>query len=294
MHKYQPDRSIGSSWHPLVHNGSPELAIQEDETAIVIFMLNQYLLASEDEDFVSRLYHTLIQPAANFMETFIDAETSLPHASYDLWEEKFLTSTYTVAATYAGLKAAARMAEHFEYQDDAIRWQTVADEVKIAAREKLYNEKAAYFYKGYVREEDGSEIYDETIDISSLYGAVMFDLFDLKSDEVTSSLQTVETKLLGKSPSGGMPRYENDKYCERDSKYKGNPWFVSTLWLAQIYNELGRNEDVLPIVSWAQSKMMKSGVLSEQIDPETSEPVSVAPLVWSHAEFLNTLLDISN
>jgi GH15 family glucan-1,4-alpha-glucosidase len=42
MHKYQPDRAIGSTWHPLVHGRRKELAIQEDETACVIFMINEY------------------------------------------------------------------------------------------------------------------------------------------------------------------------------------------------------------------------------------------------------------
>ncbi len=85
-HKYQPDRSIGSTWHPLIHGKHSELAIQEDETAIVIFMLGEYLDASKDEDFVRGLYADLVQPAADFMTDFIDKETGLPHASYDLWK----------------------------------------------------------------------------------------------------------------------------------------------------------------------------------------------------------------
>ena len=39
MHKYRPDKSLGSSWHPWVRNGKPELPIQEDETALVIYAL---------------------------------------------------------------------------------------------------------------------------------------------------------------------------------------------------------------------------------------------------------------
>ena len=39
MHKYQPDRAIGSTWHPLVHGRSKELAIQEDETASTIYLI---------------------------------------------------------------------------------------------------------------------------------------------------------------------------------------------------------------------------------------------------------------
>jgi GH15 family glucan-1,4-alpha-glucosidase len=34
--------------------------------------------------------------------------------------------------------------------------------------------------------------------------------------------------------------------------------------------------------------------MSEQINPTTGEPASVMPLIWSHAEFINTVLDITN
>lgn len=291
-HKFQPDRAVGSTWHPLVHNGAPELAIQEDETAIVLYMIEKYLSVNDDEDFVRRFYTTLIQPAANFMEQFIDSETNLPHASYDLWEEKFLTSTYTVACVYAGLRAAARIAERFEYPDDAIRWQTVADEVQIAAHKTLYNTEKNYFYKGYLLQQDGSLKYDDTIDTSSLYGAFAFELFTIDSDEVASSLKTLEDDLLIVSPSGGIPRYEFDQYCKSPDAKKGNPWFVTTLWIAQLYIELGRTQDALNLLQWVQNSMAKSGVLAEQINPVTGEFLSVVPLVWSQAEFINTVLDL--
>ena len=294
MHKYQPDRAVGSTWHPLVHNGKPELAIQEDETAIVIFMLHQYLMQTDDEDFVSRFYTTLVKPAATFLENYIDEKTSLPHASYDLWEEKFQTSTYTVAVTYAGLKSAAKLAEKFEHPDDAIRWQTVADEIRIAAHKYMFSEERGYFYKGFLMQEDGELQYDDVIDASSLYGALMFGLFDADSDEVQRSVVTIESTLLNKSPAGGLPRYEYDNYCRVNDHSLGNPWFVTTLWLGQIYNELGMPEKAQPLIEWTQSKMLKSGVLSEQINSETNEFMSVVPLIWSQAEFVNTLLDLSD
>src|SRR6185436_13104505 len=48
MHKYQPDKAIGSTWHPLLHGRHKELAIQEDETALVIFMLGEYYRVNKD------------------------------------------------------------------------------------------------------------------------------------------------------------------------------------------------------------------------------------------------------
>lgn len=291
MHKYQPDRAVGSTWHPLIHNKEPELAIQEDETAIVLFLMQQYHRMTGDVDFVKRFYGSFIQPAANFLEGFIDKSTGLPHASYDLWEEKFLTSTYTTAVTCAGLTAAAMLAEEFEYPDDAIRWQTVAEDIRIASQDTFYSKEKQFFIKGFHQDEDGNRQVDDTLDSSSLFGAVMYGLFEIDSKEVQQSLKTLEEKLMNKSPSGGLPRYENDQYCRSDNPYLGNPWFVTTLWMAQIYNELDMQDKIPPIIDWVRSHMAKSGILSEQINPETSEPVSVSPLIWSHAELMNTFLD---
>ena len=43
MHKYFSDGSLGPSWHPYVHGTSASAPIQEDETAIVLFMLAEFV-----------------------------------------------------------------------------------------------------------------------------------------------------------------------------------------------------------------------------------------------------------
>jgi GH15 family glucan-1,4-alpha-glucosidase len=137
MHKYQPDRAIGSTWHPLIHERRKELAIQEDETAGVVFMMGEYFEATQDTSFIESYYPSFIVPAANFMASFIDKETGLPHASYDLWEEKFLTSTYTVTTVIAGLQTAAKLAERLGHASDAAKWTASADGIKNNL-DKLY------------------------------------------------------------------------------------------------------------------------------------------------------------
>jgi GH15 family glucan-1,4-alpha-glucosidase len=42
----------------------------------------------------------------------------------------------------------------------------------------------------------------------------------------------------------------------------------------------------MDLLLWATSYSRLSGVMPEQIHPFTGEPVSVSPLVWSHAEFV--------
>lgn len=290
MHKYLPDRSIGSTWHPLLHGKSRELAIQEDETAIVVYMMAEYFKYSKDLDFVNSYYDSFISPAAQFMCDFVDIETGLPHASYDLWEERFSTSTYTVSVVIASLEAAARLADVAGHPDDAFRWRNNAK--KIASNlDKLYHPDG-YFRKGLLVDEFGKITYDDTLDISSLYGPFMFAGLSTDHPMIDSTLKQVEQRLLNTSPIGGVIRYEDDNYF-RTKQYKGNPWIVCTLWLAQIYIELERKPEAEQLLDWARKRALPSGVMSEQFDPDDGGTISVTPLVWSHAEFVNTVLDLS-
>lgn len=291
-HKFQPDRSIGSTWHPLVHNNHRELAIQEDETAIVVLMLGEFLERNpEDKEFVELLYNTFTRPAADFMANYIDQQTSLPHASYDLWEEKFLTTTYTTAATHQALLTAAKMAEHFEYPDDATRWRTAAEAI-TKGMPLLFDQERQAYRKGLLIQPDGNLQFDNTLDVSSLYGMLMFGPEDVL-EELHDTAHAIEQDLLDHSPSGGSPRYENDRYMCAREQYKGNPWFVTTLWLAQYYIQMRDMPKAAELVNWTMQRALPSGALSEQIDPEDSSTVGVAPLVWSHAEFINTVLDLA-
>lgn len=290
MHKYQPDRAIGSTWHPLVHGRKRELAIQEDETASVIFMIGEYYKASQDKTFIENFYHTFIAPCAGFMASFIDEATGLPHASYDLWEEKFLTSTYTVCTVIAGLQIAAKLAKIVEQPDDAIKWQRAADGIKQNL-DKLYHPDG-YFRKGFLLQDDGQLAYDDTLDISSFYGPYMFADLALDDERLVSTVRHIEERILNSSPSGGVLRYENDNYFLTKRQYKGNPWVVSTLWLAQFYANTKQTDKANNLLDWVLQRELPSGILSEQFDPESGTPLGVTPLVWSHAEMVNTLLDL--
>ncbi len=291
LHKYQPDRAIGSTWHPLVHGKHAELAIQEDETAIVLYMLGEYFEESKDRDYVSSLYVTLVQPAANFLAGFRDEQTGLPHASYDLWEEKFATHTYTVSVTYQALLTAAQFADLFEYPDDAVAWRAAAGEIAKGVQ-ILFDPGRGTLRKGFLLQDDGSLQFDNTLDVSSLFAVSTFGPKEFGKEQLLSTVAAIESTLLEQSPSGGSPRYEHDTYFAGQSTYTGNPWFVTTLWIAQYYIQHGNRERGKQLIDWTIAHALPSGVLSEQVDPGTGAPLSVAPLVWSHAELINTLLDL--
>ena len=292
MHKYQPDKAIGSTWHPLIHGKRKELAIQEDETALVIYMLGQFYYYTDDKDYIYKLYETLIKPAANFMASYFDDATNLPHASYDLWEEKFLTSTYTVALTYQALNVAVQFAEKFEYPDDALSWKSAASRIANNI-DKLYDEKLGYFVKGFYLNENKSLEMDKVLDVSSFYGGMMFGQNIISPEKIHKTLESINTMLIKKTPIGGAVRYENDHYFESKPPILGNPWHVTTLWIAQYYIGMGSADKGVNFIDLSLKYSLLSGVLSEQFNPNDGKPISVAPLVWSHAELINTILDLS-
>lgn len=291
MHKYQPDRAIGSTWHPLIHGRNKELAIQQDETAGVIFMIGEYLEANpSDRNYIEHLFQSFIVPCANWICSFVDEQTGLPHASYDLWEEKFITSTYTTSITIASLESAAKLANEFNSPVENNKWSKIAGNM----REKfdlLYNPDG-YFRKGFLLKDDNEIIFDDTIDISNLYGPFMYLNLPMDDIRLISTAKFVEDRLTNISSSGGIIRYEYDNYFLTKKEFKGNPWGVTTLWLAQYFVSAGEIDKAKSLLKWVIDRQNDSGTLSEQYDPENLAPLSVHPLVWSHAELINTILDL--
>jgi len=115
----------------------------------------------------------------------------------------------------------------------------------------------------------------------------------LDDPRLKSTAEQVEKRILNTSPIGGAIRYEFDNYFLTKRNYKGNPWAVTTLWMAQYYAIAGRQADAKKLLDWTLHHQISSGALSEQFDPESTEPLGVTPLVWSHAELINTILDLS-
>lgn len=291
MHKFRADGALGSSWHPYLHDdGVVAPPIQEDETALVLFVFGQFYQKHPDNELLKHFYEPMVLPMANFLASYMDERTGLPKPSYDLWEERFLTSTYTTATVYAALLAAADLAEVRGDADHAVQWRAVADDIAAAAHRHLYDSERGVFYRGITVDGNGEVVYDKTIDMSSMFGAFMFGLFAATGEETTRAVEAIE-QLFATDTNPGLPRYEHDAYYRSDDQSMGNWWCITSLWLAQYYLEHGEQAKASRILDWVQQKTGGTGVLAEQYDPISGEALSVAPLAWSQAEYVSTLLD---
>lgn len=292
MHKYRADGALGSSWHPYVHeDGLIGPPIQEDETALVLFMFAQFYQATNDPQLLKDFYGTMVVPMATFLAEYVDSRTGLPLASYDLWEEVYLTTTFSTSITYAALVAAAELATASGDSTNAVAWRSAADDIRTAAHKQLFNHERKVFYKG-VLVRDGQIVQrNDTVDSSSLFGAYMFGLFNTSSPEVKQAAQTTKEVFGFSLDNPGVPRYENDYYHRPSPDVLGNWWIITSLWLAQYELQNDNPATAERILDWVRDQMLPSGVLSEQVNPLTHEISSVAPLTWSHAEYVATLLD---
>jgi GH15 family glucan-1,4-alpha-glucosidase len=296
LHKFTPAGDLGSSWQPWMDKqGNLALPIQEDETALVVYSLWQHYTLFHEIEFIRPLYRPLITAAADFMCAFRDAKTGLPLPSWDLWEERRGIHAYTIAAVYAGLMAASHFTEAFGELERSSRYASVAVDIKAATTRYLWHDDAGRFVRTLYVEPDGTMTPDMIVD-ASLTGLYQFGMFDPASDEIKKTMQAVEQRLSIKSEVGGVARYENDYYHQVSQdidNIPGNPWFICACWLAEYKIESATTveelSDALAWLEWVQSHALPSGVLAEQINPMTHEPLSVSPLTWSHAEYAGAI-----
>jgi len=295
LHKYNPDGTLGSSWHPWLK--SWQLPIQEDETALVLYVFWKYYEHCRDLETANEFYRTLVRPAANFLASYFEEGLGLPRESYDLWEERRGVFTFTAAAVQAGLEAAARLADLFAEYESARLYRERAGQIQKGIANHLYDPFLGRFIRGLVR--DGEDDFrKETTLESSLLGLFLFEVWPAGDDRLVNTVKAIEKDLWVKTGVGGVARYPNDYYFQRSQdirKIPGNPWFVCTLWLAQWYVARARDlAGLIPakaLLHWAAVYTLETGVMAEQLHPETGEPLSVAPLTWSHAAFVLAVLD---
>ena len=296
LHKYNPDRSLASSWHPWIEDHAARLPIQEDETALVIWAFWRHFQKYRDVEFVAKHYRPMIMKAAEFMARHVDAATGLPLPSYDLWEERWGIHTWTVSSVIAGLESAARFASAFGESQFTTRYQRIAARMREALLERLWSEDHQRFARCLLPRPGGYQ-RDMTLD-SSLCGLALFGAIDPADPRVLKTLQAVAEGLTVKTSVGGLARYTGDTWhrvVDDVARVPGNPWFITTLWMMRC--EIAAAETVEQLdrsfrwMRWISKHCLPSGVLGEQLHPETGEPLSVSPLAWSHAEVVAALVE---
>lgn len=268
--KFHTDGAFGASWHPWTRGQRPH---QGDQLPLVLWALEGHPESVWSED--------VLRKAAGFLLADRDARTGLPLPSYDLWEERLGTHTFTVAATIAGLRAAGRML------DDAV-FAEGADEMTAATEAYLVHPENGRLLRGL----DPQGLPDATPDASLLL-VPLLDTLDFAHPAVARTIPWLEETLWVRSAIGGMARYPGDYYFRRSDAYPGNPWVITTLWLARCLARMpGRADRAAELLLWAEARASSTGTMPEQVHPETGEVLGVSPLTWSHAEYVQAVAEV--
>jgi GH15 family glucan-1,4-alpha-glucosidase len=246
--KYHPMGYRGSTWHP--HAGADAFPYQMDETALLVSYAYRHQMVDDR-----------VKGWRDLLVGSLQAN-GLPRPSWDLWEERFGVHFWTCATVLqayvdAGLAGKA----------DAMRATMEGEFARVEGRIPR-------------------RLGDSVADASVLAGCLWCE--SLRPAFLEPAIQMVEEFLLMATNCGGVARYEGDYYCRVREGYPGNPWVICTMWLARGYWFVGRHGEAEELLQWVEGLASLSGMLSEQYHPDTREPLSVCPLTWSHAEYLET------
>ncbi|MBA4493235.1 glycoside hydrolase family 15 protein [Paenactinomyces guangxiensis] len=305
-------QSGDGSWqqrHYLDGRLAPQWGLQMDETGSILWGMWQHYLMTGEVSFLEEVWPA-VKKGAQFLVQSIDPETGLPLPSRDLWEERDGEHTYTAAAVYGGLTGAAEIARALGREELSISWRQAAENIRAAISGQLWNEERQAFFRGLklaVSPEQMAKAKaegkrtavqvnhkgyrthmiweDPVIDASLLGVSVPFALFPAEDERAVKTADAIERSLTSQ-PIGGIKRYEDDKYIG------GNPWILTTLWLAMYRVRQGQTEQAVKWLNWAVDHRTQLDLLPEQIDRHTGEAAWVVPLTWSHAMFVLTVLDL--
>jgi glucoamylase len=271
----EPEGGLYQRYYIGVRLKGPCWSSQIDEIATVLWGMGKHFELTGDRGFVRSVWNS-VRKAADFLATQVSESNGLVE-TVGLWEEKFGGHTYSNAAVYAGLKSSVALAKVMGKDDLGSAW----DQNAVNLRESLLNLSWDAQLNRFIKT---TAPRDENLDISLLSLSYPFDVLPADDERIKKTAVAIESAF--KFKSGGLGRYPFDDY------YGGNPWILTTLWLALYYEKVGELGKAEQLIRWALDHSTELGLLSEQIDKENGAPISAIPLAWSHAFFILSVLDL--
>jgi GH15 family glucan-1,4-alpha-glucosidase len=112
-----------------------------------------------------------------------------------LGREVYDAHTYTTALVHRALVCAGDLAELLEFPVDADRWRNVAADIAKHA-DVFLDPKRGYLRKGFLLQDDGSLEFDDTLDVSSAYGSMMYATKMIGAAPIRQTFNGIEKLLL--------------------------------------------------------------------------------------------------
>lgn len=259
---YSTPELIGPAW-------GPAWGQEIDETASALWGVSEHLRLTRNRGFLTEIW-PFVREAAWYLVSSVD-QSGKVNPSMNLWEEPPSRHVYSAATVAAGLKAASHAATELGYAREALRWGSVSELAKKRLLDEFWDERLGHFVKS-------TEPRDEEVDASSLAISFPFGLIPDSDPRMVKTAQALAASFRFRA--GGIGRFPTD------NNYGGNPWVLSTCWLATHYSLSGDEVAARALVDWCSRRATSLGMLPEQVDKESGSVLSAVPLAWSHAMFI--------
>lgn len=265
---------------------APAWGYQIDETASVVYGVYDHYKKVKDKEFLKETLK-MNEKAIKFLKLYVQDilnDTHKLHISYDLWEMHEGINIYSLAAIYAAFDSMTNIYNELydDFSENRIKQEYIREEQEIL-QNKMYQLKE-YIIK-FLYDTDKNTFVrnreDRLMDISILGLVIPFKIFGAKEKKITNSVEKIDLTL--RTHTNGYLRFENDSYMN------GNPWIISTLWMALYHLECGEKSKAIQELKFAIIGAAENGLLPEQVDNDTLTPIWVMGLGWSHAMFILVL-----
>jgi len=244
-----------------------------------------HLLLSGGEGVVGRALWPVIAKDLNYVGQ------QITQPSFDLWEEVKGDHFYTRLTMRAALRSGATLAQRLGDNAGAAWLQTQADIVESLLSQHVDHGRQLIVEN--INRVEGAN-YKSGFDTATILAVLhtreqaIVSWFDPRLENTVRLLEHRfhEIYPINKNyPALGVAfgRYSEDVY------YNGNPWFLTTLAVAEFYylrGEIAKGDQYMERVRF---HVARDGHMSEQMDRHSGYMLSAADLTWSYAAFLTAV-----
>ncbi len=248
-------------------NLAPCWGYQIDETASVIYGVYNHYEHTKNLKFLKdtlKMCENAVKYLKKYIQNVLDGKEE-EYKSYDLWEENEGIHTYSLSAIFSSFEKMIEIYQKVksEFEGNRLRLEKIEKEETILRKyliqikdyilKNLYDNNK----KSFIRSSDGK------MDISLIGLVTPFKLFSPKEKKMLNTIEKIELTL--RTYTGGYLRYEGDNYVG------GNPWIISSLWMAEYYLSLGNKKKARECFEFVVKTATEHGFLAEQVDNSTMQ-----------------------
>lgn len=181
--------------------------------------------------------------------------------------------TYTKLMCWVAVDRAIFLADYFT-GETIEEWEKLRSDIADALNNQCYKPERNAFTSAY----DGDDI-DASVLAVGLWGFI-----DVNDPRFAGTIKAVEETLFINNTVF--------RYIGVDDGLEGTEggWNLLTLWLVECYLRSGRAEEAAKLFSVVRKNIGATGLMAEQVDPETGEAMGNHPQAYSHLAYINAAI----